>query len=258
MSKRTVERNLRFAYLLSMWLNRQAFPTLLVQTNPPASTVEIYSPENLRTEITRIYVAEQTGSGGNVSVLFQYRDEGGSLAGGDYTFYRTACPEGGSILLDGNSSSFGLVMAPGSAFGVTMGSADTTVSVWGITENIAKGEPFSRPVAEQLFQGTIENTLTTVFTNPELRTEITRIWFHNDSNSTPEDFRLYYVESGGSATADNLIYRAEVATNNAIQLDGHAESLGLVMAPGSILAADTDLDENVLTIFGYSESIALR
>lgn len=241
-----------------MLAQHPAVPTQLVQFSPTGGGAidTLYSPTHLFTEVTRIWVVNTDTT--THGVLFLYSDDG-TTPGGSNTFYRFISAAGSSTLLDGNSNTLGLVLSPGSILACV---ADSTVKItcFGRTQSIAPGRFIGIPnIPIQLFQGTPSAaTITDMVLPTHLRVEITRIWLHNDSNSVTETFEIFYVEDGSAASSSNLIEQIDVAPNSAVQLDGHAESYGLVMAPGSRLAVRVVDTETVVTVFGISEHIVVR
>lgn len=94
----------------------------------------------------------------------------------------------------------------------------------------------------------------TIYTNPELRTEVAQIYLANigAGNQTVD---LYHNDTSGTFTAANHIIRRTLAPNSTANL-GLNGSCGICVAPGGHIGMLSTASTVVAQLFGYTEERA--
>lgn len=97
------------------------------------------APSTQSVEITRIVIANTTGSAADASVF--HDDAGGSTF--DQTtalYYQVAVPGNSTLTISSDSVGTGIVMSPGSQLGIQTGTANAlTFTIYGAVESRARG-----------------------------------------------------------------------------------------------------------------------
>ena len=106
----------------------------LAQSRPSGTTaVTAYTNANVRTEVSRVYVANTTASDATFAIY--HDDDGTTYSEATAIVFGATCPANGVIDFGFEAAGGGITIAPGGSPGVKTGTANAiTFSVYGVTQ----------------------------------------------------------------------------------------------------------------------------